>query len=127
MKQRLRNSGIAENAFKVSLVVAASAFTSFFAVTLVPLLIDKPDVVAAFAAGFVNPYASGYSTDVIISWAILVAWVAFEAKAYDVKHGWICVLLGVVPGVAVGFAVYLLLRHRQVTTRHRRNGRLRKI
>ncbi|WP_353254415.1 DUF2834 domain-containing protein [Salinisphaera sp. PC39] len=68
----------------------------------------------AFAAGFVNPYASGYSTDVLFCWAILAAWVAYEAKKYSVRNGWVCLLLGIVPGVAVGFAMYLLLRAKQV-------------
>jgi len=82
---------------------------------VVPSLVANLDVVGAFAAGFVNPYASGYSTDVIVCWGILAAWVAYEARAYSVKHGWICLVLGVVPGVAVGLALYLLVRSKQVS------------
>ena len=76
-------------------------------------MIAHPDSVGAFAAGFVNSYASGYAADTLTCWVILTAWIAFEAKTKGVRHGWICALLGVVPGVAVGFAGYLLLRGRQ--------------
>ena len=72
------------------------------------------DLVGAFAAGFVNPYASGYSTDTLMCWAILSAWIIYERQRFGVRHGWWCIVLGVVPGVAVGFALYLLLRMRQV-------------
>jgi hypothetical protein len=41
---------------------------------------------------------------------VLTTWVVYEAKTRPVKHGWIAPLLGLVPGVATGFAVYLLLR-----------------
>ncbi|WP_369010820.1 DUF2834 domain-containing protein [Klebsiella pneumoniae] len=30
-----------------------------------------------------------------------------------IRHGWVALLLGVVPGVATGFAVYLLIRLNQ--------------
>lgn len=66
-------------------------------------------------AGFVNPYSSGYSIDVIVTWCILCVWVMYESN--KVKHGWVCLLLGLVPGVAVGFALYLFLRDRQLTER----------
>ena len=64
--------------------------------------------------GFVNPYSSGYSSDVIACWLILMVWIVYEAKNKGVKHGWICILLGAVPGVAVGFALYLILRVKQL-------------
>ncbi len=105
---------MSEPAFKLILLLAAAFFTAFFAWVVVPPLIEDPDVVAAFAAGFVNPYSSGYSTDVLVCWVILAAWVAYEAKAYSVRKGWVCLVLGVVPGVAVGFALYLLVRAKQV-------------
>ena len=79
---------------------------------VVPPLIEHPDIIGAFAAGFVNPYASGYSADVFCCWAILLIWVIYEAP--QVKYGWICLLLGIIPGVAVGFALYLLLRINQL-------------
>ena len=100
--------------FKAILVVSALFFTSFFASIVLPALIENPDVWGAFAAGFVNPYSSGYSMDVLVCWAILAAWVVYEAKTYSVRRGWVCLLLGIVPGVAVGFALYLLLRERQI-------------
>ena len=79
--------------------------------TLDPV-IENPDVIGAFAAGFVNPYAAGYSSDVFCCWAILLVWVIYEAP--KVKYGWICLLIGVVPGVAVGLAAYLIIRTTQL-------------
>jgi uncharacterized membrane protein len=105
---------MSEPVFKAILLLAIVFFTVFFAWVVVPPLIADPDIVGAFAAGFVNPYASGYSTDVLVCWVVLAAWVAYEARAYSVRKGWICLVLGVVPGVAVGFAAYLLVRARQV-------------
>ena len=60
-----------------------------------PPLIAEPDVVGAFAANFVNPYAAGYSTDVLLCWVALAVWVVHEASAYGVRHGWVCLLVGV--------------------------------
>ncbi|MCR9186000.1 MAG: DUF2834 domain-containing protein [Halieaceae bacterium] len=105
---------MSKSVFKAILVVAALFFTGFFASTVVPALIENPDVWGAFAAGFVNPYSSGYSTDVLVCWVILAAWVVYEAKTYSVRKGWVCLLLGIVPGVAVGLALYLLLREKQI-------------
>ncbi|MDI9246569.1 DUF2834 domain-containing protein [Marinobacter sp. CHS3-4] len=105
---------MSESVFKATLVVAALFFTGFFASIVLPPLIENPDVWGAFAAGFVNPYSSGYSMDVLVCWAILAAWVVYEAKIYSVRKGWVCLLLGIVPGVAVGFALYLLIRERQI-------------
>lgn len=103
-----------ESAFKSVVVCAAIFFTLFFIAVVVPPLIENPDIWGAFAAGFVNPYATGYSTDVLVCWVILAAWIAYEARTYSVRRGWVCLLLGVVPGVAVGFAAYLLLRATQI-------------
>jgi Terpene cyclase DEP1 len=102
-----------ETAFKVIIIAVAAAFTAAFCYLIIPPLIANPDVIGAFAAGFVNPYSSGYSLDVFACWFILAAWIAYEAKTHGVRHGWVCVVLGVTPGVAVGFAVYLLIRMRQ--------------
>ncbi len=99
--------------FKTIVILWACAFVLGFALIVIPGLIDKPDVIGAFAAGFVNPFAAGYSMDVIASWGILATWVAYERKARGIQHGWIAVVLGVVPGVAVGFAFYLVLRLKQ--------------
>lgn len=101
-----------EKTFKISMALIAIIFTSLFTIIVIPPLIENPDVIGAFAAGFVNPYASGYSTDVFCCWAILLVWVIYEAP--KVKHGWLCVLIGIVPGVAVGLAAYLILRTTQL-------------
>lgn len=105
---------MSESVFKVCLYLAAFLFTVIFCVLVIPPLIESRDVIGAFAAGFVNPFAAGYSTDVFFCWFVLAAWVWFEASTQSIKHGWVCLLLGIVPGVAVGFALYLLIRHSQL-------------
>ena len=100
--------------FKLSIAGVGLAFTLFFCVTVVPPLVASSDVLGAFAAGFVNPFAARYSTDVIACWLILAIWVMFEAKTRKIKNGWVCLLVGVVPGVAVGFAAYLTIRLSQL-------------
>ena len=102
-----------ERQFNTVIVIVAAGFTIFFAAVVLPPLIADPDLLGAFAAGFENPYSSGYSADTIACWLILAAWVAFEAKEKGVRHGWVCVAVGVIPGVAVGYAAYFLLRARQ--------------
>lgn len=96
--------------FRISLFALAVGFTAAFMLICIPPFLENPDVMGAFAAGFVNPYASGYALDIFFTWGVLAAWVLYEAKAKGIRHGWLALLLGVVPGVAVGFAVYLLLR-----------------
>jgi hypothetical protein len=99
--------------FRALLVLFGGGFAVAFAVIVLPPLLQEPDVIGAFAAGFVNPYASGYALDAILCWCVLAAWVIFEARGAGVRHGWLALVLGVVPGVATGFAVYLLLRLQQ--------------
>ena len=105
---------MSEKFFRTAVIAIGLAFLALFCVVVVPPLMADGDILGAFAAGFVNPYASGYSSDVIACWLILAVWVAFEATSKSVKHGWICVLLGVMPGVAVGLAAYLVLRSNQL-------------
>ena len=105
---------MSERQFRIAIIAVALAFTALFCVVVVPPLIDNPDVLGACGAGFANPYASGYSADVIACWLILAIWVAFEARSRSVKYGWLCLVVGVVPGVAVGLAAYLLVRSNQV-------------
>jgi hypothetical protein len=103
-----------EFAFKCAMYFIALAFSLAFTVIVMPPLIADPDLLGAIGAGFVNPYSSGYSADVLFCWAVLVIWVFYESKALDVKHGWVCLLLGAFPGVAVGFPLYLVLRNSQI-------------
>jgi len=103
---------MSDKVFKVGVSTIAIIFTVIFGIVIIPPLIENPDIIGAFAAGFVNPYASGYSADVFSCWAILLLWVIYESP--KIKYGWICLLLGIVPGVAVGFALYLLLRMNQL-------------
>jgi len=100
--------------FRVLRPAIATLFTLAFALVVVPPLLQSGDVPGAFAAGFVNPYAAGYAMDTIGCWCVLAVWVVHEARAKGIRHGWIALLLGLVPGVATGLAVYLLLRTRQV-------------
>ena len=105
---------MSDRSFRVAVIAVGLAFTALFSGLVVPPLIDDPDILGAFGAGFVNPYASGYSADVIACWVILAIWIVFEAQSRSVKHGWLCLVVGVVPGVAVGFAAYLVLRSNQI-------------
>ena len=99
-------------AFKIIITAAAAVFTALFAYWCIPPLIADPDIIGALAAGFVNPYSSGYSADVLACWVILSAWIVYERRVHRVRHGLWCIVLGAIPGVAVGFAAYLLLRMR---------------
>ncbi len=100
--------------FRILLALLAFIFFAIFCAIVVPPLLQNPDVLGAFAAGFVNPYSSGYSADVIVCWFILAVWVVFEAQRFSVRGGLYCLLLGLVPGVAVGLAAYLFIRSRQI-------------
>ena len=92
------------SAFKLLLVILGLGFAILFSIIVLPPLFAAPDIIGALAAGFVNPYASGYALDAIFCWAVLAVWVIYEAKARGVKHGWVALMLGIVPGVATGFA-----------------------
>ena len=106
-----------EKAFKLSLVLLAIAFLILFSVIVIPAFLDNPDIISAFAAGFVNPFSSGYSADVIICWFILAVWVVYERQTLNIKYGYWCLLVGLIPGVAMGLAGYLFLRTQQLNTR----------
>ncbi len=103
-----------QRSFHLACIAIALVFTALFSVIVIPALLQDKDLLGAFAAGFVNPYATGYSIDVLLCWATLAVWVIFDIKAHAVRHGWICLVLGFVPGVAVGFPLYLVLRSRQL-------------
>lgn len=83
-------------------------FTVAFAILAVPAVLQDGDIIGAFAAGFVNPYASAYAADVWCSGFILIAWALYER----LPGGWLVVPLTFVPGVATAFAYYLILRRR---------------
>lgn len=57
--------------FRALLILLAAGFAAAFAVIVVPPLIESGDIVGAFAAGFVNPYSSGYLLDTILCAAVL--------------------------------------------------------
>jgi len=99
--------------FRLSLIALGAGFTLAFALICIPPFLDNPDIIGAFAAGFVNPYSSGYALDIFFTWGVLAAWVLHEAKTLDIRHGWVALVIGIIPGVAVGFAVYLLIRLKQ--------------
>ncbi len=105
---------MSEKTFRFSLIVVASLFIIAFCALVIPALAADWNVIGAFAAGFVNPFASGYAIDVILCWVILAIWIVYEWKHLQIRYGWVCLLLGVIPGVAVGFALYLLLRSYQL-------------
>lgn len=100
--------------FRAAIIAVAVAFTIYFLAVPVPPALESGDIVGAFAGGFVNPYSSAYSLDVIGCWCVLAAWVVYEGRTHGVKGGWWCLLLGLVPGVVVGFAAYLLVRANQL-------------
>ena len=112
MKQEL---SMTARVFRAILIFLAMAFAIAFAAICIPPFVKNPNIPGAFAGGFVNPYATGYALDVFFTWAVLAAWVVYEARVKRVRHGWVALALGVVPSVATGFAVYLLLRLKQET------------
>jgi len=101
---------MSRSVFHALLWLLGLGFALAFCVLVVPPLLRDGDVLGAFAAGFVNPYAAGYALDAILSWCVLATWVIYEANTRGIRHGWVALLLGIVPGVATGFAGYLLLR-----------------
>jgi len=104
---------VTRNLYQGLLWLFGLGFAIAFNMIVLPALMRDGDILGAFAAGFVNPYSSGYALDAILCWCVLAAWIAWERKTVGIRHGWIALLLGVAPGVATGFAFYLLLRLRQ--------------
>ncbi|HAA54237.1 MAG TPA: hypothetical protein DCE42_05750 [Myxococcales bacterium] len=97
------------------MIAIACLFTVVFAIVVIPPLLRDGDVFGAFAAGFVNPYSSGYATDALLCWLVLAVWVVHDRVMLSVRYGWLCLLLGIVPGVAVGLPLYIVIRSRQLT------------
>lgn len=101
------------------LIAIAITFTVLFLAIPTPALVDdRPGglIDAFFGASFVNPFAAGYSLDVWATGVALLTWIVYEWRALGVRRGWIAVILGFVPGVAVGFVAYLLIREPQLRT-----------
>lgn len=98
--------------FEALVIAFGALFAAAFVIIVVPPLLESGDVIGAFAAGFVNPYASGYSMDAISCAFILIVWVLYERSALGIRHGWIAIPLCFVPGVATAFAYYLIVRTR---------------
>lgn len=103
-----------KTAYLSFLGIVGIGFAVFFFITIGPLILENPNVIAAFKAGYVNPYSSGFATDAICCWLVLAAWVVYEKYEKGVKHGWIALLIGLVPGVATAIALYLVMRMRQI-------------
>lgn len=107
---------MSKDVFEYTIIILGAVFTVAFFVIVVPALLESKDIVGAFAAGFVNPYSSGYALDTIICGLILIIWVLYERKSLNLKHGWIVIPLSFAPGVATAFAVYLVIRSRQLSS-----------
>jgi hypothetical protein len=102
---------MSERTFRLALGAVMAFFTVAFVVLVFPALVDDGgDIFGAAGDGFANPYSSAYSFDVLCSYAVLTIWVVWERRTRRQRYGWVCLLLGLVPGLAVGFGSYLLLR-----------------
>ena len=112
MQQTRKKTLMSKTLFQISIALVAVVFMIIFCVLVFPPLLQNPDIIGAFAAGFVNPYASAYATDAVCCWVVLLFWVIYEYP--KIKYGWVCLLLGLVPGAAVGFGVYLILRTKEI-------------
>lgn len=105
---------MSKSTFEALVIALGLAFAAAFCAIVVPPLLESGDIPGAFAAGFVNPYSSGYSLDAIFCGLILGAWIVHERRALGVRHGWIAIPLAFAPGVASAFAVYLIIRSRHI-------------
>lgn len=103
--------------FEQIVLSLAGIFTLAFCYLVIPPLITDFAVISAFSAGFVNPFSSAYAIDAISCWLILAVWVRYEAINFSIKYGWLCLILGVIPGVAAGLGLYLVVRQRQLGAR----------
>lgn len=105
---------MSKSTFEIFVIALGAIFTVAFCLIVVPPLIESGDIVGAFAAGFVNPFSSGYSLDVILCAFILFVWIIYERTTLGIRHGWIAFPLSFMPGVATAFAFYLVIRSRQI-------------
>jgi len=100
--------------FRLLLWMLIILFSLFFFISFLPHVISDANIIIVLQSGFVNPYATGYSIDLIATWLVLIVLVLHESHTHKIKGGWLCILLGLVPGVVVGWAAYLLLRSKQI-------------
>ncbi len=98
--------------FELLSLFVGAAFALFFVIVVLPPALESGDIVGAFAAGFVNPYAAGYSLDTILCGVILIIWILYERSQLGVRHGLWVIPLIFIPGVATAFGIYLVLRLR---------------
>lgn len=111
--QARSHSPTAERVYVASLVLIAGAFSVAFFALIVPGIFPIHDFVQqTLLNGYVNPTAAGYTTDTLACACVLTAWVIYERITLGIRGGWIALVVSVVPGVAVGFAAYLLIRMR---------------
>ena len=108
---------MSKKTFEIIIYFWTALFTLAFCAIVLPPLLESKDLIGAFAAGFVNPYSTGYSLDAIICALILITWVLYERRKLNIRYGWIAILLTFIPGVATAFGVYLLLRSKQLAVR----------
>ncbi|TGK05111.1 DUF2834 domain-containing protein [Leptospira langatensis] len=102
-----------KSAFQYIISFFGILFALSFVYFVVPPLLQDFDPIGAALGGFVNPFSTGYSLDIICTWFVFSTWVLYEAKTKGIRRGWIAILLGVVPGVATGMAFYLIIRMKQ--------------
>lgn len=75
--------------FRILVGALGLLFAAIFCIVVVPPLIESGDVVGAALAGFVNPYAAGYSSDTILCWCVLAVWVYTNAaRTRSSTAGW---------------------------------------
>jgi len=82
---------LTKSVFEGLVITLGALFALAFAVIIGPPLMASGDIIGAFAAGFVNPYATGYSLDAILTGLILIVWIIYERETLGVKFGWIAI------------------------------------
>lgn len=99
-----------ESTFKALIILIAVGFVVFAAIVFFAPIIENPDIIGVLKSGFVNPYATAYSVDLIACWVVLIIWIIYERNNLQLKNGWVCIPIGLTLGVVVGLVIYLLLR-----------------
>ena len=103
-----------ETRFDWVLIGLSAVFVAVFSVAVAPTFFgDQLNVVTAAEGMFANAYATWASIDAIFTWLVLAVWIVYENEYRGVRHGWIALVVGLI-WVAVGLAIYLLVRHREI-------------